>query len=68
MSKRRLAARHMHTARAAMFVVTSLRRPIKCPFLMHAQANERTHRLEKMKYIKDDNLIYVDNFNSHCLS
>ena len=34
MSKRQLAARHMHTARAAMFAVTSLHRPIKCPFLM----------------------------------
>ena len=52
MSKRRLAARHMHTARAAMFVVTSLRRPIKCPFLM-PRTSEQTHRLEKIKYIKD---------------
>ena len=44
-SKRRLAARHTHTAGAAMFVVTSLRRPIKCPLLIprtSKRTNERT--------------------------
>ena len=54
MSKRRLAARHMHTAKAAMFalrycVVQSNAR-FKC---RHAQKYERTHRMEKIKYIKD---------------
>ena len=33
-SKRWLAVRHMRTARAAMYAVTSLRRPIKCLLLM----------------------------------
>ena len=44
MSKK-LAARHMHTARAAMLLVTSLHRTTKCPFLMlrtSKQMNEQT--------------------------
>ena len=59
MSKRRLAAMHMHTAREAMFAVTSLRGPMKCPLMPHTskRTNERTQRLEKIKYIKDKDTV-----------
>ena len=60
MSKKRLVARHMRTARVAMFAVTSLRRPITCPFATQKKMNERTHRLEKIKYIRQHgSAVYV---------
>ena len=51
MSKRWLAARHMYTAKAAMFAVTSLRRPIKCPFLV-PHANTQTRKDQIYIYLR----------------
>ena len=57
-------ARHIHTARAAMFAVTSLRRPIKCPFLMprtSVRTNKRTdwNRLNILRIYIYNTMFYL---------
>ena len=77
MSERRLAARHLHTARVAMFVVMSLSRPIKCLFIMprtskrmNERTNERTDwkRLNTLRIQRNHIILYNYSEEHHWLN